>query len=442
MSALPGPILPQSSPQTGTPGPFLQPEPAARRWWVMAGLAIILLLVALAWWRWPVWRAKPSPVASIRTVKVIRGVLEQTLRLTGSTTAKKFATVFSPRVQAPDSGMAMVLLYLADSGTKVKKGEVIARIDGRAVQDHLDDVEAQVNQSALDLIKLKSQQAAETEAARQAVRAAKAALDSARQDMLALDVKSRIDQEVLKLTLEEAQAAYTDARRELPLLAERQHADLRIAEIQQAERISHRNRHRADVARFTIHAPIDGVVVLKSIRRQGELAQVRQGDQLAPGQPFLRVVDLSGMYVDATINQTDIQLLHLGQPATIQFDAYPGMVMRGKVESVGALAVATGRMNQWVHSIPVRISIEGNDPRLLPDLTASADVVVGEYPDSLLLPREAVQEKDGKPLVYVKEGDSLLPREVEIGASNATQVSVTAGLSEGDQVAIQPQSGI
>ena len=124
-----------------------------------------------------------------------------------------------------------------------------------------------------------------------------------------------------------------------------------------------------------------------------------------------------------------------------QQSAFAGMVMHGKVESVGALAVGTGFSNQWVHSIPVRISIQGNDPRLFPDLTASADVVIGEHPDGLLIPREAVQEKDGKSLVYVKQGDALASREVEIGAYGTTEVSILSGLSEGEQVALQPQGG-
>jgi HlyD family secretion protein len=407
----------------------------------MIGALVLVFVSAAIWAIHTARRAKPEATVAIRTVKAVRGVLEQTLRLTGSTTAKNFATVVAPRVQAPDSGTSMVLLYLTDSGSKVKKGEVIAKIDGRAVADHLDDVEAQVNQSAMDLVKLKADQAAQTEAARQAVRVAKAGVDSAEQDMLALDVKSRIDQEVLKLSLEEAKATYADALRELPLVADREHAEMRVAEITQEEQVSHRNRHRVDIQRFTIHSPINGIAVLKSIQRQGQAAQVRQGDQLWPGQPFMRVVDLSGMYVDATVSQTDIQMLHLGQPATIQFDAYPGMVMHGKVESVGALAVSSGRDNQWVHSIPVRISIDGNDPRLFPDLTASADVVVGEHPDGLLVPREAIQEKSGKPLVYVKQGDTLSPRQVEIGAYGTTEVSVISGLAEGDQVALQPQPG-
>ena len=438
MSALPGPILTPPSP--GTPRPAASPEhPSAFRWLIVGLLLVIVAAAALLIRNHQ--QAKPNPLASIRMVRVVRGVLEQSVRLTGSTSAKSFATIVSPRVQAPDSGTAMDLQYLADSGAKVKKGDVIARIDGRAVQDHLDDVEAQVNQSAMDLVKLQSQHAASMEAAQQAVRTAKAAVDSAEQDMLALDVKSRIDQEELKLNLEETKATYADAVRELPLVTESERAEMRVAELNQEQQISHRNRHRHDVQRFIIQAPMSGIVVLKTIQRQGQTAQVRQGDQLWPGQPFARVVDLSGMYVDATVNQTDIHLIHLGQPATIQFDAYPGMVMHGKVESVGALAVGTGFSNQWVHSIPVRISIQGNDPRLFPDLTASADVVIGEHPDGLLIPREAVQEKDGKSLVYVKQGDALASREVEIGAYGATEVSVLSGLTEGEQVALQPQSG-
>ena len=68
-------------------------------------------------------------------------------------------------------------------------------------------------------------------------------------------------------------------------------------------------------------------------------------------------------------------------------------------------------------------------------------MVIGEHPDGLLVPREAVQEAGGKSLVYVKQGETMTPREVEIGAYGTTEVSVVSGLSEGDQVALQPPAG-
>ena len=76
------------------------------------------------------------------------------------------------------------------------------------------------------------------------------------------------------------------------------------------------------------------------------------------------------------------------------------------------------------------------DPRVLPDLTASADVVLEGDDDALLIPREAVQENGGKSVVLVKQGEAIVPREVEIGAMSHTQVAVLAGLQPGEEVAL------
>jgi len=61
--------------------------------------------------------------------------------------------------------------------------------------------------------------------------------------------------------------------------------------------------------------------------------------------------------------------------------------------------------------------------------------------DGILLPREAVHEADGKNVVYVKQAGAFVPRAVEIGASNDTQVAVTSGVQAGDEVALEPPSG-
>jgi HlyD family secretion protein len=322
----------------------------------------------------------------------------------------------------------------------VKKGDVIAKIDGQAMKDHLDDVEATVNQSAMDLRKLRSQQIATREALEQSIRVARAAWDKAKQDMLTADVRSAIQREQYKLAVEEAKANYDELHGELALLAERQKAEWNIAELNQQYQIRHRDRHRTDLERCVITAPIDGQVVMKTIVRHGETGQVQLGDELAPGQPFMRVVDPSSMELDATVNQTDAEMVRLGQKATVRFDAYPHLVVAGKIEAVGTLAVSGRRVNYYIRQVPVRIAIEGHDARVIPDLTASADVVVAQEDDALLIPREAVQESGGKTIVYVKQGENMVPREVEIGATNSIQATVTSGLQEGDQIALQPET--
>ena len=93
------------------------------------------------------------------------------------------------------------------------------------------------------------------------------------------------------------------------------------------------------------------------------------------------------------------------------------------MESVGALALSSGRrVSNYVRQIAVRLAIEGSDSRVIPDLTASADVLYAEQDQALLVPREAVYEEGGKSVVYVKQAESFTPREValRLGVCRAT----------------------
>ncbi len=105
------------------------------------------------------------------------------------------------------------------------------------------------------------------------------------------------------------------------------------------------------------------------------------------------------------------------------------------------LASSGRRSNFFVRRIPVRISIDGRDSRLIPDLTAAADVVIAEEDDGLLIPRDAVTESNGKHTVFVKQGETLTLREVELGIVSNTQASVVSGLQAGDEIAVQPGGG-
>ena len=87
----------------------------------------------------------------------------------------------------------------------------------------------------------------------------------------------------------------------------------------------------------------------------------------------------------------------------------------------------------------MRVSIASSDTRVIPDLSASADVVTSAA-DGLIVPREAVAETAGKSVVYVRHQAGFSPREVEIAGESNTQVAVSGGLQEGDEVALDPQS--
>lgn len=433
-AATPEPALERALPKQVELSPG---NPAGKRW---AVLLVVAAVAAAGWFLRP--RPNRDAAETVRTVRTQRGPLRASLRLSGTVAARNFASIAAPRLQGPDTGRGLVLVYLVGHGSQVSAGDVLARIDGQSIRDHLVDVEAQLAQARLDVAGGKARLAAEFESLRQSARSAKASYERWVQDMLALSVHPAVDQELMKLNAEEAEAVYYTLQEELDTLWERQATQLRVADLDFERQFRHRNRHLADIERMEIRAPISGQAILRTTYRNGQERQVKLGDELHSGQPFLRIVDLSVMQVEATMNQAEVNLVRLGQPAVVRFDAYPDLVLNGRVDSVGIMALGGRQTEFYIRRVPVRIAIEGSDPRVMSDISASADVLVADEPDAILAPREAIQENGGRQVVYLKQGDGFVEREVEIGATNATQAAVKSGLEEGDEIALHVPSSM
>jgi multidrug efflux pump subunit AcrA (membrane-fusion protein) len=417
------------------------PPPVRRRSGVLWTLAVVLgLLVAGAWWLGTRTQAAPQTTVAIRTVKAARGTVRNSLRVTGTTRAGRFANIAAPVLNAPDTGRSLVLTFLAASGTPVNKGETVAQIDPQSIKDHLADVEANVIQAQGNIRKQEADLAIELENLRQTVRVAKANLEKARLDYSAQEIRTEIDRELLRLSLEEAEAQYNELLEDMATTEERQRIDMRLAQLELEDELRHRQRHQNDLERCTMISPMDGMAVMQTLTRNGETAQIQLGDQVAPGQPFMRIVDLNSLQVEGLINQAESELIRIGQKATIQFDAFPGVTLNGKVTAVGAMALAGRRQSYYVRTVPVQLSIEGRDPRVIPDLSASADITLSESGEGVVIPRAAVQHADGEPVVYVKQNEGFERREVALGLASSTQVMVLSGLDSGEEVALQNPS--
>jgi multidrug resistance efflux pump len=103
------------------------------------------------------------------------------------------------------------------------------------------------------------------------------------------------------------------------------------------------------------------------------MGEVQEGDQVRPGIAFMQVVDPSQMQIRALVNQEDFLLLHLGLPARIHMDAYPELLFMGKLEEMAPIA-RSGDFSAKLRTFAVVFSIQGNDARLMPDLSAAVDV--------------------------------------------------------------------
>jgi multidrug efflux pump subunit AcrA (membrane-fusion protein) len=398
------------------------------------------LVVALAIGAWyflkPKPQQRPAATVTIRTAAARTGTLEQTIRIVGTTVAGKYANIAAPLLRGPDAGRALTLVSLAKPGSWAKKGEVVAQIDTTAAKDHIDDVNATVVQSDADIRKRKAEQAIDEENLRQSIRVAKSNLDKAKLDLSASEVRTPIDQEQLKLTVEENEAAYKDAVQDFDVNLISHKSELRILEITKERNIRHRDRHVADLVRFTIKTPMEGLVVMMSVFRGGDMGQIQVGDQMGPNQPFMKIVDPKSMQLEASVNQVESELIRVGQPVTVNFDAFPGLRLRGKIYAIGAIAVGGWRSSQYLRTIPVKVTLLDQDQRVIPDLTASADVLVGRRENKLLVPLEAVQNEHGKTVVYVKAAAGFEAREVTVEEANNTLAAIASGLKAGEVVAL------
>jgi RND family efflux transporter MFP subunit len=387
---------------------------------------------------------KPGPATQVgstglvQTAGVTSGPLARVVRVSGQTSARSFATIMVPTFRGPDSGRDLTLMKVAAAGAFVKKGDIVAELDAQSLKDHIDDMNDQVAQVENDVLKKKAEQDVEWESLQQNLRVAKADRDKTKLDLSAAEVKTEVERELLKLAAAEAEAAYKELQGDLANKKAADRAELRILEITVQRQRAHRDRHTGDLKKFAMKAPIDGLVVMLQNWHGGQMKPIQEGDEVHPGQQFMKIVDTRSMQMEASVSQADATELRIGQIATVGLDAFPGLQFSGKIYSIGAMAVKGMWDTYYIRNVPVRIAIQGSDARLIPDLSAWAHVRLDLQENATIVPAEAVRSEGGQTVVFVKRDKGFEKRPVELGLRTTTQAAVLAGLRPGEQVALGP----
>jgi HlyD family secretion protein len=170
------------------------------------------------------------------------------------------------------------------------------------------------------------------------------------------------------------------------------------------------------------------------------MGTVQKGDFVQSGVPFMQVVDPSQMEVRAMVSQSDLDRVHAGQAATVHFDAYPGMSLPAVLSEVSPLG-EQGKFSEKIRTFSALFSIQGNDPRLLPDLSAALDIVLQSSDSALVVPRNAVGRESSGDFVWVKGATGHDKRAVKLGPLSDTEAVILSGVSSGDIVrSIPPES--
>ncbi|MCP5397565.1 MAG: HlyD family secretion protein [Sphingomonadaceae bacterium] len=136
-----------------------------------------------------------------------------------------------------------------------------------------------------------------------------------------------------------------------------------------------------NLARTEVRAPVSG--------RVAEADRMHPGQQVIPGLPMLTLVESGRSYVEANFKETDLANMRVGQRAELSFDAYPGVTLKGRVDSIGAgtgsefsvlpAQNATGNWVKVTQRVPVRIALDEESPRpLIAGLSTHVTVFTNE----------------------------------------------------------------
>jgi HlyD family secretion protein len=136
------------------------------------------------------------------------------------------------------------------------------------------------------------------------------------------------------------------------------------------------------------------------------------------------------MQVRAKVNQADIEALREGQTVHIGLDAYPQLSFSGKIANIAAVA-QTSAFSGKSRTLIVIFSINGTDPKLLPDLSSAVDIEIDRQPNALVVPRDTVIADNGKHFVEIKNGSSYEKREIKLGPANDSEQVIVSGVEKG-----------
>jgi RND family efflux transporter MFP subunit len=196
-----------------------------------------------------------------------------------------------------------------------------------------------------------------------------------------------------------------------------------------------------DLDNCTVRAPFAGIVVSKDAQR-GEIVS-----PISAGGGFTRtgiatVVDMQSLEIEVDVNESHIAKVTPGQRVEATLNAYPDWRIPAKVRTVIPTA------DRQKATVKVRIAFDALDPRILPDMGIKV-AFLGEAPGTgvvaaarAVIPKAAVRDEGGKPVVYVLREGKLERRVVTVGATRGEDVDVVAGVLEGEQVVVAAPEGL
>src|SRR5271165_4591404 len=419
---------------------------------IAGGVVVLLAIVGFS------YEQSRKGVVTVQTGKVVREDITSVVTASGE---------IKPKVQVNigSNAFAKITHLYVKEGDRVKRGQMLATLDN--VQPAAD---VSANDSALNAARTDAIAAdAAVNTAASDLKSADAAFEHAQldyqraKDLYDSQLIAKADYDAKKAAIDTATAQLGMSKSKLAQAkAQRDSAQGRIK--QNAANL----RSVSDVlSKREYVAPFDGVITNVPVR-EGET--VVPGIQNAPGSTLMTIADTSIITAEVKVDETDIVNVQMGQPAEVSIDAIPKQKFKGIVTEIGRNAVlrSTGvstaqstSSGQEAKDFKVVIALQDPPPNLLPGLSATARITTATRTTALAIPIQALtirqrselaQDKKGKAkaaapdpagadakeelqgvfVISNKKDAVFVP--VTTGISGTTDIEVTKGLKEGDEI--------
>jgi len=389
---------------------------------VAAGLVGGVVLIGGS--AWAVLGGSPGDIDSARLATVERGDVAKSVVATG-----RIEPISKVEIKSKANGIVKEIKV--EVGDRVTIGQVLAELDK-------DNLAARLRESRAALAGAQANvTAAGAEYEKNKVEAEGPDVPFARRN---LDRAEKLfgDKLVSQQTLD-------DARGALELSVNRQQAAKTQLGVAQARMAQARasvaaaqagvDRAEEELTNATIRAPIDGMVLARPIELGSPVSSILN---LGANATLMMVLgDISRVYVRGNVDEADIGMVRLNQPARIKVETFRDKQFDGKVTQISPM----GTDKDNVISFEVKVSIDNSSGELLANMTTNAEIILEEHKQTLVVPEAAIiydTKRNASVDVYVPRAKNQRERRpVKIGVSNGTKTQVLSGLGEGQRVVLQ-----
>lgn len=327
--------------------------------------------------------------------------------------------------------MGRIAKLNVEEGSLVAAGNSIAELESDEVQQRLLLAAASMQRmnAQLDALKLGLESfKADVESN---INKAKAVLDEAEarlrrfQELKDKGFVSQSDLDVVKREHDVAKASSASAFAALQQIGAReQEIKAQAAAVEQSQREYNLAKIMLDYS--FIKSPIAGVVTARP---------VKIAETVPVGALIASVVSTDSLYVEAFIDEADAAKIAIRQQVNVTMDAYPEKALKGEVYMISPVVLGN---KQEARTFEARVRLLDANIKTKPGMSADVEVIVSKKDHVLLIPSQAIIEKNDAKYVYVGNSNKAMLRQIKTGQLNWSYTEVTEGLQEGDIVITNP----